>query len=190
MGMRVSLSFLLAYGTYFFLLGCFIQPPYVWGTGHGKIKGVGEMTHVPPELQGSGWADAEACHRTPQNRRGMGFSSVRPPNSAPWGGEGTVSALILRYHRTLGTGGRVSSGVSGPHGVQRWFSVSDIPDATGCHRKAENKVGALGTAQPRGRRRKGHGGRHWVVWGKLRVWLAQAASLTGCLGWLAAVARA
>jgi hypothetical protein len=33
----------------------------VWGTGCEEIKGVGEMTCVPPELRGSGQADMGDC---------------------------------------------------------------------------------------------------------------------------------
>jgi hypothetical protein len=64
------------------------------------------------------------------------------------------------------------------------FSDSDIPDVAVCHRRAENRPS--GGLWPRCRR-EGRGRALAVYHRDERIWLAQAASSVGGLGWLVAV---
>jgi hypothetical protein len=74
---------------------------------------MGEMTHFPPELRGSGLTDMGDCHGTPLNRKGWGVRLCSATRTCSGVGEGTVWAQILRHHRPAGYHRRVSSGVSG-----------------------------------------------------------------------------
>ena len=62
------------------------------------------------------------------------------------GGASAVSAQILRHHRLLGTEELALGSLGLTEARDNRFSVLDIPDAAGCHRRAENKVGTLGVA--------------------------------------------
>ena len=74
------------------------------------------------------------------------------------------SQLLLWTPQTAGYCRRISSGGLTEARDNR-FSLSYIPDVTGHHRRAENKVGA-----PRAKEKRGQGERgHWVVPTLVRV---------------------
>ena len=67
------------------------------------------------------------------------------------GGASAVSAQILRHHRLLGTEELALGSLGLTEARDNRFSVLDIPDAAGCHGRAENKVEARWVA--------------WSAWG-------------------------
>ena len=65
------------------------------------------------------------------------------------------------------------------------FSLSNIPEAAVCCRRAENRWGPPGEPWPRGQPEKDRRALAGYCWEK-KVWLAQVASSAGCLAWLLA----
>lgn len=75
-------------------------------TWENKRGEVAEMTHVPPEIRGSGWAEAGTA-------TGRALGCVRLPNTTPGCGELTVSAPTLGHHSLLGIAEEPSLGSLG-----------------------------------------------------------------------------
>jgi hypothetical protein len=74
----------------------------VWGTTHAEIKEVGEMTHIPPEFQGSGQVDTGDSSTLSTPVRWVSGCG-KPRNPSLWGlrgsSPGSLGLLEVREDR-------------------------------------------------------------------------------------------